>query len=83
MFGPGVRHAIETYRSASEDEILQGLIVLFGSSPEIMERFEVKKGMARGYSREGKTVAEVPLTEPSQLRQAYDRKRKVYRLDVT
>jgi nitrate reductase beta subunit len=83
MFGPGVQHAIETYRSASEDETLQGLIVLFGSTPEIVERFEVKKRVARGYNREDKLVAEVPLTEPAQMRPGYDRKRKVYRLDVT
>jgi nitrate reductase beta subunit len=83
MFGPGVEHAIETYRSATEDETLLGLIVLFGSSPEIMERFEVKGGVARGYSRRGKLVAEAPLTEPGQLRKAYDWRRKVYRLDVT
>jgi nitrate reductase beta subunit len=83
MFGPGVEHAIETYKNAKEDEILTGLLLLFGSSPQIMERFEVKKGVARGFNRDQQLIAEVPLTEPIQMRPAYDRKRKVYRLDVT
>ncbi len=83
MFGPGVDHAIETYKNARDDETLTGLLLLFGSSPRIMERFEVKRGKARAWDREGHLVAEVPLTEPDQLRPAYDRRRKVYRLDVT
>ncbi len=83
MFGPGVDHAIETYKNARDDETLTGLLLLFGSSPRIMERFEVKRGKARAWDREGNLVAEVPLTEPDQLRPAYDRRRKVYRLDVT
>ncbi len=83
MFGPGVDHAIETYKNARDDETLTGLLLLFGSSPRIMERFEVKRGKARAWDRAGDLVAEVPLTEPDQLRPAYDRRRKVYRLDVT
>jgi nitrate reductase beta subunit len=83
MFGPGVQHAIDTYVNARNDETLQGLLLLFGSSPEIMERFEVKKGTARGYDREGQLVAEVPLTEPHQIRAAHDWRRGVHRLDVT
>jgi nitrate reductase beta subunit len=83
MFGPGVREAIEAYQTAKNDETLAGLLLLFGSSPEIMERFEVKDGVARGYNRERKLVAEVPMIEPAQIRPAYDRRRKVNRLDVT
>jgi nitrate reductase beta subunit len=83
LFGPGVQEAIDAYRAGKDDPELYGLLQLFGSSPEIMERFEVKKGVVRGFNREGKRVAEVPLTEPPQMRPAYDRKRKVHRLDVT
>jgi hypothetical protein len=43
----------------------------------------VKKGVARAFDRNDKQVAEVPLIEPPQQRPAYDRRRKVYRLDVT
>ena len=83
MFGPGVQQAIETYRAAHEDETLQGLLQLFGSSPEIMERFEVKGRVARAWDHTGLQVAEVPITEPAQMRPAWDRKRGVHRLDVT
>jgi nitrate reductase beta subunit len=83
MFGPGVQHAIDAYKNAKDDETLQGLLVLFGSSPYIMERFEVSNGVARGYNREGKLVADVPIKEPLQIRKAHDVKRDVYRLDVT
>jgi nitrate reductase beta subunit len=83
MFGPGVQHAIDTYRGAKDDPVLAGLLLLFGSSPQIMERFEVKNGVARGYNREKALVAEAPLEEPAQLRQAFDPKRRVYRIDVT
>lgn len=83
MFGPGVQEAQDAYRNAPKDETLQGLLVLFGSSPEIMERFEVRNGVARGYNRDNKLVAEAPITEPRQVRQAKDVKLNVYRLDVT
>lgn len=83
MFGPGVEEAIETYKNAKDDETLSGLLLLFGSSPQIMERFEVRDGLARGFNREDKLVAEVPLTELLQLRMPYDPELKVHRLDVT
>ncbi len=83
MFGAGVQHAIDTYRSIVEDETLQGLLQLFGSCPEIMDRFEVKKGRARAWDATGLLVAEVPVTEPAILRPEHDRRRKVYRMDIT
>jgi hypothetical protein len=48
-----------------------------------METFAVKKKVAFGYNRDGKKVAEVPITEPPQMRKSFDRWRGVYRLDVT
>jgi nitrate reductase beta subunit len=83
MFGPGVQEGIDAYRGAKDDPVLAGLLLLFGSSPQIMERFEVKDGVARGYNRENALVAEAPLEEPAQLRPSYDAKRRVHRLDVT
>lgn len=82
-FGDGVQHAIDTYRSIPEDDTLAGLLQLFGSSPEIMERFKVKDKVAYAYNKKGSKVAEVPITEPAQMRPGYDKKRDVYRLDVT
>jgi nitrate reductase beta subunit len=83
MFGGGVQHAIATYRSIPQDETLAGLLQLFGSSPDIMETFKIKNKVAYAYNRDGKQVAEVPITEPPQMRKAYDRRRDTYRLDVT
>ena len=83
LFGPGVEEAIEAYRGAAQDETLAGLLQLFGSSPAIMERFEVEGGVARAFDGRGLQVAEVPLTEPAQMREAHDPGRKVYRIDVT
>jgi nitrate reductase beta subunit len=83
MFGGGVQHAIDTYRTIPQDETLAGLLQLFGSSPEIMETFKIKNKVALAYNRDGKKVAEVPITEPPLLRKAYDRRRDTYRLDVT
>lgn len=84
MFGPRVEHAVEVYRDAlKSDPVLQGLLVLFGSAPEIMTRFQVKNGVAYGYDERGRKVAEAPITEPLQFRDHYDAQRDVYRLDVT
>ncbi len=83
MFGPGAGAAVESYRAAKDDPVLAGLLQLFGSSPAIMERFEVREGVARAYDGADKLLAEVPITEPPQMRPAYDRSRGAYRLDVT
>ncbi len=83
MFGPGVQHALDEYAKAKEDEVLAGLLQLFGSAHEIMERFTVKKGVARGYNAEDKLVAEVPVYEPQVIRDHHDAARDVYRMDVT
>ena len=83
IFGPGVEHAIETYKQAKDDETLKGLLLLFGSTPEIIERFEVAKGTARGWNGKGELVATIPLTEPLHVRDSRDAARGVVRLDVT
>ncbi|MBC8515554.1 dehydrogenase [bacterium] len=83
MFGPGVAHAQEAYRTIKKDEKLAGLIQLFGSTPFILERFDVRNGIAKGFDKDGTLVAEVPVTEPTVVRDHYDKKRDVYRLDVT
>lgn len=83
MFGPGVEEAVSAYKNAKNDEKLKGLLMLFGSAPEIMTTFEVKGGEAIGYDTNGKEVARVPIKEPIVVRDEYDEKRDVYRLDVT
>ncbi|MBV6342624.1 4Fe-4S dicluster domain-containing protein [Candidatus Magnetobacterium casense] len=84
MFGPGVEHAVKTYREVvPNDSVLKGLLVLFGSSPQIMTKFEVKNEVAHGYNSKGELVAQAPIKEPEALRESYDKKLDVYRLDVT
>lgn len=83
MFGPGVEEAIATYKEIRNDPILQGNNMLFGSAPEILTRFDVKKGVAYGYDEKGKLVATVPITEPKVVRKAYDKQRDVFRMDIT
>ncbi len=84
MFGPKVEKAMKMYREdVPNDPILQGLLVMFGSTPEIMTRFKVKNGTAYGYNEKGKLVAETPIIEPKLVRKPYDKKPDVYRLDIT
>lgn len=84
MFGPRVERAVEIYRtSLKQDKTLQGLILLSGSSPQIMTRFEVKNDVARGWNAAGELVATIPITEPPVIRAAYDKSWDVYRTDIT
>lgn len=84
MFGPQVKKAIRRYREeVPNDPVLQGLLVMFGSSPEIMTRFEVKHEVAYGYNFKGELVAQTPIREPNVVRDHYDPKLDVYRMDIT
>ena len=84
LFGPGVEHAIEEYKKAAQgDEVLAGLLLLFGSTPYIIDRFEVDKGVAKGWDKTGRLVATVPVTEPTTIRENYDKELDVFRMDVT
>lgn len=84
MFGPRVEKAIKTYREVvPDDSVLKGLLVMLGSSPEIMTRFKVKNNVAYGYNAKGKLVAKAPISEPPVVRDFYDKKLDVYRMDIT
>jgi nitrate reductase beta subunit len=83
MFGPGVDSAVKTYKTIPDDMTLKGLLVLFGSCAELMTKFDVKNGVAHGYNKDGKLVASTPIQEPNVLRESYDKKLDVFRLDVT
>ncbi|MEO5360844.1 MAG: dehydrogenase [Nitrospirota bacterium] len=83
MFGPGVDHAIKVYREeVPKDPILKGLLVLFGSAPEIITKFEVKNEVAMGYDAKGTLAAQTPIKEPEVIRASFDKARDVYRLDT-
>lgn len=83
MFGTGVGNAVKTYAKAADDEELLGLLMLFGSSPEILTSFKIRNGKAYGYNEGGKEVASVPIKEPTYLRPYFDEKLNVYRHSIT
>ena len=45
-----------------------GLLMLFGSTERIIDTFDVKDGVARGYDEDGKEIVAVPLREPTFVR---------------
>lgn len=79
MFGPRVHEAIERYRTLPEDPVAAGLLCLIGSTDRIMHRFEVSRGMARGYAADGGELVSVPVTEFIHERPAFDEKLGVIR----
>lgn len=85
MFGPGAADAQQIYKDAmaGKDPELQGLLMLFGATDRVISRFEVKDGKAFGYDADGQLLAEVPVQEPSFIRQAHDAERTVYRSNIT
>ncbi len=84
MFGPGVEHAVETYRAMrrGEEPELKGLFKLMGSTEWSLTAFEIDGDEAVGYY-EGDEVGRVPIMEPTAEQERYDADRNVYRLDVT
>ncbi len=72
MFGTGAAHAVETYRAASRDPDLSGLLALFGSSNRHMTRWNRQGKSIIGMDDRGSRIAEVPIKEPIQIRNAYD-----------
>ncbi|HEX6853230.1 MAG TPA: 4Fe-4S dicluster domain-containing protein [Candidatus Polarisedimenticolaceae bacterium] len=72
MFGPGVDHAIETYRSAVDDKTLAGLFALFGCTDRIVPRFRRQGDVMLGLEEDGTEIVRVPITEPVQVRPAHD-----------
>ncbi|HXV76125.1 MAG TPA: 4Fe-4S dicluster domain-containing protein, partial [Candidatus Polarisedimenticolaceae bacterium] len=72
MFGPGVDHAIETYRRIPDDADLDGLLKLFGSSARVLPRWKREGDRVLGLDDSGNELARVPLREPLKVLQAYD-----------
>jgi nitrate reductase beta subunit len=79
LFGPGVEDAIKTYRAAKDDPQLLGAMLLFGNTPVILERYEVKDGHAIGYDGQDREAIRVPFTEPIYVRPYRDEERQTYR----
>jgi nitrate reductase / nitrite oxidoreductase, beta subunit len=83
MFGHGVEQATALYRRASEDKTLLGVLLLFGATSEIIERYQVTASSAIGYNRHGAELVRVPFVEPIHVREAYDARHDAYRTNVT
>ena len=81
MFGPNVEKAIETYRSAKDDPDLAGLLGLFGCSEKVMSRWKRQNDSVVGLDETGDELVRVPLREPVHLREAYDEKYKIARVN--
>ena len=79
LFGPGVDEAIRVYRTAKDDEKLLGAMLLFGNTPIILERYDVRDGQAIGYDGKGDEVIRVPLTEPIYVRPYRDDAHQTFR----
>jgi nitrate reductase beta subunit len=83
IFGPGVDHAVETYRNAAEDRTLTALLALFGSTPKTIHRFKVIGDSVAGYDEKGAEFVRVPVKEPIWVRAKLDPKTGVPRMNVT
>jgi nitrate reductase beta subunit len=83
MFGHGVPEAIAAYRKAADDKRLLGALLLFGSTPEIIDRYRVEGDAAIGFNAAGAEIARVPLKEPVHVRAAHDARADSYRTNIT
>jgi nitrate reductase beta subunit len=79
MFGPGVEHAIKTYRAAPGDPDLAGLLALFGSTERIVARWRRQGETVIGLDGSRKEILRVPLREPVHILPAFDAKHGVVR----
>ncbi|MEX0777743.1 MAG: 4Fe-4S dicluster domain-containing protein [Phycisphaeraceae bacterium] len=79
LFGPGVEQAKDLYHSLGSDPKLLGALLLFGASPRMIVRYEVKGEEAIGYDVDDKEAVRVPFTEPVYTRPHHDTRHNVYR----
>ena len=79
MFGPKVEEVIENYKKIKNDPITQGLLVLMGSTDNIIHRFKVSEGSAYAFDEKGDQIVRVPVTEPLFIRTPWDEKLGVIR----
>ncbi len=82
LFGPGVEHAVQTYRAAAGDPDLAGLLGLFGSTQRIVPRWKRQGDTILGLEESGDEIIRVPLREPVYVREALDTTHGVVRTNV-
>jgi nitrate reductase / nitrite oxidoreductase, beta subunit len=81
MFGPGAAAAIKTYRTAPDDPDLAGLLSLFGCSEQVMPRWKRQNNTILGTEENGTEIVRVPMREPVYIREAFDKKYNVARVN--
>ncbi len=79
MFGPGVDHAIKTYRGSASDPDLAGLLGLFGSTEQVVPRWRRQGDAVVGMDDRRKEILRVPLREPVYILPAFDARHGVVR----
>jgi nitrate reductase beta subunit len=72
MFGPGVDHAIKTYRAAASDPDLAGLLGLFGCTEKILPRWRRQGDTVIGLDDSRQEIVRVPMREPVYVLPALD-----------
>jgi nitrate reductase / nitrite oxidoreductase, beta subunit len=81
MFGPGAEDAVKTYRAASRDPDLTGLLGLFGSTEMVIPRWRRQGDWISGLNEAGAEAVRVPLKEPVQIRPAFDKRHQIARVN--
>ncbi len=81
LFGPGAEAALKTYRAAAEDPDLAGLLGLFGSTDRVVPRWKREDQWVIGAGEDGTEIVRVPMREPVYVREAYDEKYQVARVN--
>ncbi|MBT9167185.1 MAG: Selenate reductase subunit beta [Syntrophomonadaceae bacterium] len=83
MFGPGVEHAVKTYRAAHTDARFLGVLTLPGSTDKWVQKYKVGKEMAFGYDAKGKEIVRVPIKEPVFIRPFRNERLDAFRHNIT
>jgi nitrate reductase beta subunit len=81
MFGPAAEAAVKTYRQAAEDPDLAGLLGLFGSTDRVVPRWARKDDWVLGADENGAEILRVPMKEPVYVREAFDAKHQIARVN--
>lgn len=81
MFGPAAEAALKTYRAAADDPDLAGLLGLFGSTDRMVPRWKREGDSILALDDDGREFTRVPLKEPVFIRDAFDTKHQIARVN--
>jgi len=81
LFGPGADAAVRAYQEAPRDPDLAGLLALIGSTERIVPSWKRDGETVIGMAGDGTEIVRVPLREPVYIRDAFDAKYNVARVN--